>query len=277
MNMRTTVLAAMLVASPVASVIAQMTVADHLARGDSAREAMQSGAALQHYEVAVKVDSVRFSKLDSAALRADSGRAVRAEYYEALWKASREAVDLGEFNANKDEQTRLYTLAEQYARRAVDLNPQDAEGHFNLARSIGRNALRMGTRDRIKYAKIVRTEALAALKASPKHPGALHVMGVWNAEVMRLNGFSRMIAKNFLGGQIFGEANWDNAQRYLEEAVSVDPNRIVHRLDLGKVYLDRDLKDKAREQFETLLKAPDRDYNDKYYKRDAEQKLKSLQ
>jgi len=273
MNMRTSVLAAILTVAPPAVSIAQ-TTADHLAKGDSARNAMQSAAAFQHYEVAVKVDSVRASKLDSAALRADT--ALRNEYYEALWKASREAVDLGEFNANRDEQTRLYTVAEQYARRAVELNPEDAEGHFNLARAIGRNALRMGTRDRIKYAKVVRNEALAALKYSPKHPGALHVMGVWNAEVMRLNGFSRMIAKNFLGGQIFGQANWDNAQRYLEEAVAVDPDRIVHRLDLGKVYLDRDMKDKAREQFETLIKAPDRDFNDKFYKRDAEEQLKSL-
>ena len=49
----------------------------------------------------------------------------------------------------------------------------------------------MGTRDQIKYAGEVREQALEALKFNPKHPGALHVMGVWNAEVMRLNGISR--------------------------------------------------------------------------------------
>ena len=255
MNMRTAVLAAMLFAAPFASGVAQSAAAEHIAKGDSAREAMQSANALQHYEAAVKADSLN---------------------YEALWKASREAVDLGEFNPSKDEQIRLYAVAEQYARRAVAVNSQDAEGHFNLARAIGRNALRMGTRDRIKYAKVVRVEALEALKHSPKHAGALHVMGVWNAEVMRLNGFSRMIAKNFLGGQIFGEASWDNAVRYMEESVQEEPNRIVHRLDLGKVYMDRDMKDKAREQFQTLLNQPDRDANDKSYKRDAEQQLNKL-
>lgn len=256
MNMRTAVLAAMLIATPSAVALAQSPAAEHIARGDSAHAAMQTASALQHYEAAIKADS---------------------NDYEALWKASQEAVDLGEFSANKDEQTRLYNLSEQYARRAVALKPDDAEGHFNLARAIGRNALRMGTRDRIKYAKVVRNEALAALKYSPKHAGALHVMGVWNAEVMRLNGFSRMIAKNFLGGAIFGEANWDNAQRYLEESVAQEPDRLVHKLDLGKVYADRNMKDKARETFEAMLKQPDRDANDKYYKRDAEQRLKGLQ
>ena len=36
----------------------------------------------------------------------------------------------------------------------------------------------------------------------------LHVMGMWNAEVMRLNTFSRAVAKNVLGGRVFGAASW---------------------------------------------------------------------
>ena len=102
-----------------------------------------------------------------------------------------------------------------------------------------------------------------------KHPGALHVMGVWNAEIMRLNGFSRFMAKNLLGGKTFGEANWDNAIRYMEQAVAVDPGRITHHLDLAKVYKDRDMHDKAREQLEWIAKAPFTEYNDKSYKQEA--------
>jgi hypothetical protein len=155
-------------------------------------------------------------------------------------------------------------------------NPGDTEGHFQLARAIGRNALTMGTRDRIKFAGEVRAHALEALKINPKHAGALHVMGEWNAEVMRLNGVSRMIAKNFLGGQIFGEASWDNAQRYLEEAVANDPNRITHHLDLGRVYVDRKQKDKAREQFTLIDKAAATEYNDRSYKEKAQRLMKEL-
>ena len=155
------------------------------------------------------------------------------------------------------------------ARRAVAAKPDDAEGHFELARAIGKNALTMGTRDRVKYAGVVHDEALAALKLSPKHPGALHVMGVWNAEIMRLNGFSRFMAKNLLGGKTFSEANWDNAIRYMEEAVAADPGRITHHLDLARVYRDRDMHDKAREQLEWIARAPLAEYNDKYYKQEA--------
>jgi regulator of sirC expression with transglutaminase-like and TPR domain len=104
----------------------------------------------------------------------------------------------------------------------------------------------------------------------------MHVMGEWNAQVMRLNGFSRMIAKNFLGGKVFGEASWENALKYLEQAVATEPNRITHRLDLAAVYVDRDQKAKAIEQYEWIARAPVTDFNDAKYKDEAARRLKDL-
>jgi tetratricopeptide (TPR) repeat protein len=238
-----------------APVARAQSAAEHTALGDKDHAAGNIGGALKHYE---------------AALAADPAN------YDALCKAARDAVDLGEFNAKEDERKALFKAAEGYGRRAVAANPKDADGHFYLARAIGKNALTMGTRDRIKFAGEVREHALAALEANPKHAGALHVMGVWNAEVMRLNGVSRMIAKNFLGGKVFGEASWDNALKYLEQATAAEPNRITHHLDLGRVYADRKAKDKAREQFEWIARAPVTEYNDRSYKAEAEKALKDL-
>src|SRR6478735_5035462 len=150
--------------------------------------------------------------------RVAHGQVAADTSYDWFVNAAYAAVDSGEF-ASEEQRKVLYRNAEHYARRAVAANPNDAEGHFQLARAIGRNALTMGTRDRIKYAGEVRDQALDALKANPKHAGALHVMGEWNAQVMRLNGFSRMIAKNFLGGKVFGEASWEKATKDLEDAV----------------------------------------------------------
>lgn len=196
--------------------------------------------------------------------------------YAWLVSAANDAVDKAEFNPSAEQRKALYRSAEDYARRAVAANPDDAEGHFELARAIGRNAQTMGSRDRVKFAAVVRDEALAALKLDPKHAGALHVLGVWNAEVMRLNGFTRMIAKNLLGGKVFGEASWDNAQKYLEEAVAIEPNRITHRLDLAGVYADRGMKDRARKEYEWIAGAPIVEYNDRNYKEEAARRLKEL-
>jgi tetratricopeptide (TPR) repeat protein len=231
------------------------SAADHIALGDKDHAAMNAPSALHHYEEAIKLD---------------------ARNYEALWKATREAVDVGEFNADDKERDRLYAVAEQYARRAVEANPSDAEGHYHLARALGRKALSLGKRDQVKYAGDVRTQALEALKLDPKHPGALHVMGMWNYNVMRLSGMTRFMAKTFLGGKVFDSANWDDAQRYMEESAALDPTRLVHHLDLARVYKARDEKEKARAAYEATIRGTPIEYNDKKFQAEAAEEIKDV-
>jgi tetratricopeptide (TPR) repeat protein len=184
--------------------------------------------------------------------------AMEPRNYEALWKASRAEVDLAE------------------AAAAIVARPRDAEGHFSLARAIGRKALSVGTMDRIRFSKIVYAEALEALAYDSVHAGALHVLGMWNAEIMRVNGLARAFAKTFLGAQVFAKANWDEAQRLLEAAVKHDPRRMVHRLDLAGIYTDRGDKAKAKELYDWIGAAPVVEVNDDLYKRQAADRLRKL-
>jgi tetratricopeptide (TPR) repeat protein len=238
----------------VTSIAGSQTAANHVSLGDKEYVAMDAAAALRHYQAAFADDP---------------------KNYEALWKASRSAVDLGSYEKNDEMRGVYYRNAEAYARRAVAANPSDAEGHFSLARALGKNALSLGPKARIKYAGDVRAQALECLKINPKHPGCLHVMGMWNAEVMRLSGFTRMMAKNFLGGKVFGTASWPEAKRYMEESVANEPDRIVHRVDLAGVYRDTGDKARARAQYEAVMKLPNADFNDRQYKAEADAALRA--
>lgn len=252
MKLRLVLLAAMLGVAPVAGA---QTAAEHLAMGDRDYAAMNVASSYKHYQEAIKLEP---------------------NNADALWRASRDAVDLGEFSVNDADRKALYNQGEQLARRAVAAAPQSSMAHFALARALGRAALSLGARDRVRYAGAVHDEALTALRLDSTNAGALHVMGMWNAEIMRLSGFTRFMAKNLLGGKVFSEASWDGAQRYLEHSVALEPNRIVHHLDLAGVYADRGDKARARQEYETVLRLPATEYNDKNYKAQAETRLREL-
>ncbi|MEO6865013.1 MAG: hypothetical protein ABI229_06150 [Gemmatimonadaceae bacterium] len=231
------------------------SAAEWISKGNAAYEARNATDAVGAYEKAL---------------------AAEPNNYEALWRASRSQVDLAVAEPNGDKRSAMYKTAQDEAAHAVEVNPSAADGHFVFAEALGRMALSLGARDRVKYAGRVRDQALECLKIDPKHAGCLHVMGVWNAEVMRLNGFTRMIARNFLGGQVFAEASWANARRDLESSVTIEPRRIVHRLDLARVYADMGLPALAKKEYEAVISGELMDYNDPRNKADAANELKKL-
>jgi Tfp pilus assembly protein PilF len=75
---------------------------------------------------------------------------------------------------------------------------------------------------------------------------------------------------------VFDSANWDDAQRYMEESVAIEPTRLVHHLDLARVYAARDNKEKAREQYDLTIRGTRTEYNDKHFQAEAAEEIKKL-
>lgn len=222
--------------------------ADHIAMGIDANLAHDPGTAVQHFEAALEQDS---------------------SSYEANWRAALALLDLGEqaAEAGSDRvRDSLYREAERYAGRAVSADSGRAEGHFALAAAVGRGSLNLGRKSRIRRAAIVRREALRTIEIDPRHDGAYHVLGRWNAELMRISGFSRFFARNFLGAGILGKASWGRAIGNLEKAVELDPGRIYHRLELARIYAHRKRNADAEAQLRTVDSLPVRELMDSVYK-----------
>lgn len=227
-----------------------------LSAGDREYRAMRAEAALEHYERALTSDPDNF---------------------EALWKASRSAMDIaGGTSASAERRAQAAGAGERYARSALELRPGDAEGYFALARALGVASRSLGVRDKVRHATTIQKNAMECIRLRPTHSGCHHIMGVWNAEVMRLSGLERVVARNFLGGRALREASWPNAQRYLEHAVALSPDRIIHHLELADVYRDRGNRAAARREYEIATRLESADYNDGRYKAQADASLRRL-
>jgi regulator of microtubule dynamics protein 3 len=233
------------------SALTAQSPADHVDLGMGAEEAHDVRTALQHYQAALDQDSSN---------------------YDANWRGAMTLLTLGEQlpgGAKNPDRDSLYAQAERYARRAVASNPAGADGHFALAASLGRESLGKGKKDRIRSAAEIRREALRTLALNPKHDGAYHILGRWNAEIMRISGFSRFFAKKFLGAGVFNQASWDKAVYNMEKAVQLDSTRIYHHLELAEIYADRKRVAEARTQLRLVDSLPQREIMDSAYKREG--------
>ena len=227
------------------------TVADHVAMGVAAIEAHDLRTGLAHLEAALARDSTN---------------------YAANWRAAFALLDQAELLPDtlaRGERDSLFARAELLARRALAADSLGPEGHFAVAATVGRASLTMGKKERIRRARIVRDEALHTLTLDPSHDGAYHVLGRWNAEIMRLSGLSRFFAKSFLGAGIFGQASWEEAIADLQKAVELDPERIYHRLELARIYADRKRYQEALDQLGRIASLPDRELLDPLYRERA--------
>jgi tetratricopeptide (TPR) repeat protein len=255
---------------------AQLSAVQHLALGDSARAALQSEQALRHYQAAVEtIERAVGAQLQQVArVRLSDPR-----YYEAQWKAAREVADVAKQllgDSLKQRRDSLYSLGRTWAEGAIHADSTDANGHFALALVLGRLSRTRGGKERVRFAKIIHDEARRAVQLDPRHDGAYHILGVWNAEVKRLSGLTRFFAKTLFGAGFMDRASWDSAVVNMERAVALHPQHVYHRLELAGVYLDVDQPAQAIDQLQAIESLPVGDPMDPYYKRLAAAALADL-
>lgn len=234
--MRALTLVAATLALGVSPLLSQ-DAAGHVALGEAARCRRNPQEALTHFRAALAVDS-----LD----------------YEANWQAARTLTDIGKMmpDAQRAQRDTVYAEARSLAERAVRANSNGADGHYMMAVAIGRAALTMGARARVRFSRVIRDEALRATELDPRHDGALHVLGRWNAEIQKLPGLTKFFARTFLGASIFNQASWDNSVNYFTQAININPQNIYHHLDLAEALIDADRREEARPHLEEIAQLP---------------------
>lgn len=248
---RTFTLAAILAAFPLAA----QTPDDLVKQADALYVRNEDQAALDAYLAAVKAGPT---------------------HYEALWKAARSLVDVGDLvdvgaKGGEERKMGLFKEAEALARRAVAVNANDANGHFQVAAAMGKEALLLGKKDQIRMAKEVKTLIETALRLDPAHDSAYHALGRWHRKMAEIGG-----AKRLLGGILYGslpKGSFEESETNLRKAVELRPGFINHHLELGRTLMELDKYAAAAREFQACLDLPAASSKDPGYKKEAEAEL----
>lgn len=176
------------------------------------------------------------------------------ENFEALWRAARGALVLGEVE-KRDLVARdaLYRKAREYAIRAIAVDSLSIDGHYWLVSAKGREALHASFSTAARLAGEVYDEAHGVLARDSLYAGAHYVLGALNYEVMKLPWIKRWLGRKVLGNRGLQNTSWENARRYLERAVELDPEMILFRYDLARFYETRGEYEAARAEFGRLV------------------------
>ncbi|MGO9529377.1 MAG: hypothetical protein ACLP0A_17595 [Verrucomicrobiia bacterium] len=209
--------------------------------------------------------------LDSA-LKAYRAAHLRApDDYEATWKLARALIDTSTLSKDADQQKQCCVEAEELARIAVKLNPDDSKGHAYLAVAVGKLALYEGGKRKVSLASEVKTEAERAIRRDDKEDLAYHVLGVWNREMVELNWVLRKFAELLYGK--FPSASLDDAIHDLERASQIAPHIVPHRVELGITLASAHRWQEANDNLEAALAMPRAWVTDDYYWNLARQNL----
>jgi tetratricopeptide (TPR) repeat protein len=232
-----------------------VTVRDGVTRADDFHAALRPAEALESLRGALQSDSTRF---------------------DALWRASRETVNLGMLAADDDEARAWYAASVDFAERAVRSAPDSANGYQWLSIALGRLALSEGPKTRVRLAVQVRENALLAVQIDSTAAGAHNVLGEWHAEIQRLGGLTRFAAERILGADTFRLASWEEAVHHLNRAIELEPDALIHRLALARVYLDLGQQADARTQLIVAIELPTLQPTDPASRREAEALLRRI-
>jgi tetratricopeptide (TPR) repeat protein len=195
--------------------------------------------------------------------------------YEALWKLTRALTDAATLSKESSEQKNLCIEAEKLARKAVDLKPSDANGHAYLAVAVGKLALFEGGKRKVELSKEVKAEAEKALQLNPNEDTALHVLAIWNREMVELGWFLKSFAQILYGK--FPPASLDTALADLRRASELQPEVVPHHVELGITLASAKRWAEAKAELEKGLALPTGWVTDDYYRALARENLARVQ
>jgi tetratricopeptide (TPR) repeat protein len=200
--------------------------------------------------------------------------------FEALVKLARAYIDIGDLlpenGANwQERKLKEYTIAQDYARKAMRVDPNSTWSHFWIAAAVGSIAVVSPMSKQVDLSIEIRDEVEKSIALDPKNGSAYHVYGVWHRKVAEIGGASRMFA-SMLYGKSLPKGSLEKSIEYLKKAVALNPTVIVSRLELARSHAAKSEWPAARALLKSIPELPAQFSDDAKHKQNAAQLLEEI-
>jgi tetratricopeptide (TPR) repeat protein len=229
------------------------SVDDLLDKGDAFDRRFEAADALSVYLIAEKADP---------------------KNVDILLRIARQYRHLLQDAKAKKEKLQLGRLALSYAQRAAALAPDNAETHLSIAISYGKMLPFMATKEQVETSPRIKNAVDRTLQLDPRNDSAWHILGRWNRTLAEISGLKRALAGTLYGSLPKGSK--EEAAKCLEKAIALNPNRLMHYIELGRIYALMGRKNDARKFINKGMAMPDVEKDDPEMKAKGRETLEKL-
>lgn len=174
----------------------------------------------------------------------------------------------------KEEKLRLGHIALDYSMRAAACGPKDGDAQLATAITLGKMLPYLPSKEQISASPRIKESADKALELDPKDDTAWHILGRWNRVLSDVNVVKRTMAGLLYGNLPKGSIN--EAERDMQKAIELNPNRLMHYIELGRIYAQMGKTDEARRFLNKGLSMPDKEKDDPETKERGREALAKL-
>jgi tetratricopeptide (TPR) repeat protein len=174
----------------------------------------------------------------------------------------------------KEEKLRLGCIAMEYSKRACACGPHDAEAQLDLAITLGKMLPYMSAKQQVDASPRIKESVDKALALNPNNDTAWHILGRWNRVLAEVSEVKRAFAGMLYGRLPMGSL--PDAEHAMQKAMALNPNRLMHYIELGRIYADMGRGVDARFYINKGLLMPDAEKDDPETKQRGRETLEKL-
>lgn len=245
------------------SMAAALLLSDIAARGESVEELLKKGQVFdQRFEAA---EALRFYL---AAEKLEPNNA------QVLIRIARQHRHLMADTSSKEEKLRLGRIALEHSLRAAALAPDDAEAQLSVAITLGKMLPFLSSKEQVGASPRIKSAVDKTLRLDPRNDLAWHILGRWHRNLAEIGGVKRALAGALYGSLPKGSN--EEAAKALEKAIALNPNRLIHHIELGRIYAQMGRKDEARKFINKGLAMPNVEKDDPEMKERGREVLEKI-